>query len=156
MNLYLPPLLRTYVSRFVYFPALGNHLCRVHLHTSDDMAMAEVYSSEDLHRCAALPALHQDLYVNVPVQATHAHPALCCYTVAPLQQRFNPPPSHCSTSVTHSPELYRPHPARECTPYTVERHTMLRPYLFGSSDQTVAELLPPIAKMRPHNTQQSA
>lgn len=61
---------------------------------------------------------------------------------------------YCSTSDTDSPGLYTPHPALECTPCTVRRHTLFQRYLFGSSVEIIEGLFRPRAQIRSHVSQQ--
>lgn len=54
------------------------------------------------------------------------------------------------------PALHPPHLVLFCTSLTVERHSILLTYLFGSSDETVPARLPPKARVNSPQPQQSS
>lgn len=54
-------LLRRFITRFVYLPALVNHLCRTCQTRTDDTATEGLYSIEGYRTCSSLREQHYDL-----------------------------------------------------------------------------------------------
>lgn len=58
INLHLSHSIHFSISRFVYFSALANHLCRISLRKSDDTATAGIYSVNEFYNRHTRRALY--------------------------------------------------------------------------------------------------
>lgn len=148
MDLYSPPLLRNSIPRFFCFLALENHHCRIYICIGDFTPTA---GSTNLWN--SIVVSHYVDYTTkgtekLHVKTIHPHLAPFCFSVPPLWCRCDPPYPYWPISDTKGLALYPPHLVAVCTTCTVHRHTLIRRYLFGSSHQTAAALLQPIAHIR--------